>query len=100
MSDVKKLIPENIDDKLFTVKYKPAESSHLTPKQEDCAKCPTKDCTYVCPANVYSWDEEQQKILVGYENCLECGACRIGCKYQSLGWHYPTAGCGVIFKYS
>ena len=45
MSEVKKVVPENIDDKLFTVKYKPAESSHLTPNQEDCAKCKGKDCT-------------------------------------------------------
>ncbi|OGI20207.1 MAG: 4Fe-4S ferredoxin [Candidatus Melainabacteria bacterium RIFOXYA12_FULL_32_12] len=100
MSDIKKMIPEHIDDKLFTVKYKSAESSHLAPNQEDCAKCQDKACTFVCPANVYSWDEEQKKILVGFENCLECGACRIACSYQSLSWNYPTAGCGVTFKHS
>lgn len=99
MSDNKKMIPEHIDDKLFTVKYKPDETTHLCPNQEDCSKCQDQPCTYICPANVYSWDEEQKKILVGYENCLECGACRIACSKTSLKWDYPKSGCGVTFKY-
>lgn len=99
MSDTKKMIPEHIDDKLFTVKYKAGETSHLSPNQEECVKCNEKCCTYVCPANVYSWDEEQSKILVGFENCLECGACRIACTSQTLSWNYPAAGCGVTFKH-
>ncbi|MFH0703261.1 MAG: 4Fe-4S dicluster domain-containing protein [bacterium] len=99
MNDTKKLMPENIDDKLFTVKYKPDESSHLVPNQSDCAKCQDKPCTYICPAHVYDWDSEQNKLLVGFENCLECGACRIACTYQSISWKYPRSGCGVTFKY-
>ena len=99
MSDTKK-IPEHIDDKLFTVKYKCDEETHLKPNQEDCKKCIDKPCTYCCPANVYSWDEDQQKNLVGFENCLECGACRIVCPAQTLDWKYPKAGTGVTFKYS
>ena len=98
MSDTKNSMPEHIDDKLFTVKYKPDEGSHLTPNQEDCAKCKDKPCTNFCPAHVYDWDEDQKKLLVGFENCLECGACRIGCTHQSLAWKYPSAGCGVTFK--
>ena len=86
MTNPKKTIPEHIDDKLFTVKYKPDEKTHLEPTQEDCKKCKGKECTFVCPANVYSWDEEQNKLLVGFENCLECGACRIACGAQTLKW--------------
>jgi len=100
MSENKKTIPEHIDDKLFTVKYKLDEVTHLEPNQEDCSKCDGKPCTFICPANVYSWDEDQRKILVGYENCLECGACRIACSKNSLKWRYPTAGCGVTFRFS
>jgi len=98
MTDVKKKIPEHIDDKLFSVKYKPDEATHLVPDQEQCKKCKVKDCTYVCPAHVYDWDEEQKKLLIGYENCLECGACRIACSYQCISWQYPKAGCGVTIK--
>ena len=98
MSETKKIIPVNIDDKLGTLKYKPGEASHLIPNPSDCSKCQTKPCTNFCPAHVYDWDEDQKKLLVGFENCLECGACRIGCTYQSIGWTYPTAGCGVTFK--
>jgi ferredoxin like protein len=98
MSEVKR-IPENIDDKLFTVKYKCDEKSHLKPDQENCKKCKSKACTYFCPAHVYEWDEDQNKLLVGFENCLECGACRIGCEYQSIDWVYPCGSCGVSFKF-
>lgn len=98
MSNEKKLIPEHIDDKLYTVKYNSDKTTHLNPNQEDCKKCVGKVCTYVCPAHVYDWDAEQDKLLVGFENCLECGACRIACEKQSLSWKYPKSGCGVSFK--
>jgi ferredoxin like protein len=98
MTEEKKGIPEHIDDKLFTVKYNCDEESHLKPNQDECKKCKDRPCTYVCPANVYEWSEEQQKLLVGFENCLECGACRIACSSHTLEWKYPKAGCGVTFK--
>ena len=91
-------IPTNIDDKLFKVKYVCDEESHLKPDQEKCRKCKTKVCTFVCPANVYLWDETEQKMLVRYENCLERGACRIACEKKCIEWRYPRAGYGVGFK--
>ena len=92
------LIPENIDDKLYTVKYKPDEDPHLVVENEECKKCKDKVCTYICPANVYNWEEDEKKVCVGYENCLECGACRIACKCKGLRWRYPKGGCGATFK--
>lgn len=92
-------IPDNVDDKLGSVKYKPSECPHLTPNQELCAKCDKKECTFFCPANVYEWSEEQNKLIVNYENCLECGACRIACPNQAVGWVYPESGSGVTFKF-
>ncbi len=101
MSDKEtKIIPENIDDKLFVLKYKPAEGCHLCVNLENCKKCTNKPCVSFCPAHVYEWNEEEQKLLIGYENCLECGACRIGCPYQSIDWNYPEGGHGVTFKFS
>ena len=95
-----KTIPENIDEKLSTIKYRPDEKSHLSViNQEKCKDC-DKACTFFCPARVYEWDEIQQKLIIKYENCLECGACRIGCIIQNINWEYPNGGFGVIFKNS
>jgi len=98
MSDEVKKIPEHIDDKLYTVKYKPDTHCHLNPDQSFCAKCKNRECTIVCPANVYEWDEEQKKLTVGYENCLECGACRIVCPTRTIDWKHPKGGKGVTFR--
>lgn len=95
----KKLTKRTIDEKLFTVKYRPDnEECHLNPDNEECKKCKSKVCTYICPAKVYEWNEVDQKLLIAYENCLECGACRIACERHSLNWSYPKGNKGVTFK--
>lgn len=88
----------SIDDKLFTIKSIPDNVSHLNPDNIQCQTCETKACNFVCPANVYEWDEENEKLIVKYENCLECGACRIACEKQCLKWEYPKGTKGVKFK--
>ena len=89
-----------IQKKISTVKYKCASSCHLILKQEVCKKCKEKTCTFVCPADVYSVDEKTGGIIVGYENCLECGACRISCPKGNIDWSYPSSGCGVVYRNS
>lgn len=96
----KKIIPDSIDEKLFTVKYRPDDKSHLSIINVEICKTCKKECTFFCPAGVYEWDETQQKLIIKYENCLECGACRIGCINQNISWEYPCGGYGVIFKNS
>ena len=88
----------NIDDKLFKVKSFPSEESHLVLDNEKCKNCISKICESICPANVYEWSEEKQEILVRYENCLECGACKIACEQKAINWQYPQGNRGVIFK--
>lgn len=88
-----------IEQKLYTVKYKTATTSHLIPNQQDCGRCENKACNYFCPADVYHWDPAQQRNLVAFENCFECGACRLGCTYQSIEWVYPQDGYGVTFRH-
>ena len=88
----------NIDNKLETVKYDTDTVSHLTPNQADCKTCKGKPCTIVCPAKVYEWREDTQNLQVNFENCLECGACRIACEKKSLKWEYPKGTKGVRFK--
>lgn len=89
----------NIDDRLAKVKYVNDEETHLVVTQEKCKTCEKRTCTYICPANVYEWNEEEQKLTVNYENCLECGACRIACSKQCLEWKYPKGTNGVTYKY-
>ena len=88
----------NLNDKLFKIKYVSDNISHLTPNTEKCKNCSNKTCTFVCPAQVWEWNEDEQEMTVNYENCLECGACRIACTCQSIKWEYPKGNKGVTFK--
>lgn len=87
----------SLEDKLYTTKFTPDTKSHLHPVQEKCRICKTKICTIICPAGVYEWDGT--KLIVNYENCLECGACKIACEQCSLGWEYPRGNKGVTYKF-
>ena len=87
-----------IDKNLYTLKYAPDTDSHLHPKNEDCKMCEGRPCTFICPAEVYEWNEDKQELMVNFENCLECGACRIACDKQTLIWDYPKQSYGVTFK--
>ena len=91
-----KMSQKIVDEKLALLKYKSDTNSHITVDNEVCATCKTKDCLNVCPAKVYKKDGDSIKIE--YENCLECGACRIACQKNAIKWEYPSSGCGVIFK--
>ena len=88
----------NVDDKLAKVKYVPDTEAHLKPDDKQCSICKSKVCTFICPAKVYEWDEENQRLIVGYENCLECGACRIACEKKCIEWNYPKGNKGVTFN--
>lgn len=89
----------SIENKLSTVKYRCDKESHLRAKQEECLKCHEKSCTFVCPANVWKLDEFN-RCIIEYENCLECGACRISCPRGAIDWNYPKGGKGIIYKQS
>jgi len=89
-----------IDELLAKVKYNPDKSSHLIPNNEICINCKNRVCEYICPAKVYEWDEDKKKLQVNFENCLECGACRIACIHNAIDWRYPKAGKGITFKNS
>jgi len=89
-----------LEDKLYLVKFKPDEKSHLVIKEmEVCAAKCEKACTRFCPAGVYKWDEVNRYMIVNYEECFECGSCRISCPFGNIDWRYPRGGFGVQFRY-
>ncbi|MDF2503605.1 4Fe-4S dicluster domain-containing protein [Clostridium sp.] len=95
MDEIKNKV--NIDDKLFFNSYNVDTTSHLIIKDPTvCLNCNEKVCTFICPARVYEWEDEH--LVVGYEGCLECGACRVGCSHDNIDWRYPRGGFGIQFR--
>lgn len=89
-----------LEDKLYLLKFNWDEQSHIDIVSQDvCARCPDKPCTIVCPAEVYVWDEENAKTVVSFENCIECGACRLICPYNNIACVMPRGGYGVQYRY-
>jgi ferredoxin like protein len=87
-----------ITDKLFTVTYK-EDTGRPHIEIVDQTVCATRCEGKYCPAGVYEWNEEQQKNLVSAGNCIECGACSIGCPFDNISCESPRGGYGAQFKY-
>lgn len=90
-----------LEDKLFLDRFIVDDRPHLKIiSSELCEKCPKKQCIYSCPSGVYQWDEKSKTMHVAYEDCLECGTCRIVCReFNNIEWNYPRGGFGVSFKF-
>ncbi|MFN4196651.1 MAG: ferredoxin family protein [Caldimicrobium sp.] len=90
----------NIDEKIGSVKFYIDEKySHLKIKDTKiCERCEKKPCLNFCPAGVYRLEDEN-KILISYQACLECGSCRVGCPFFNIIWNYPRSGFGVNYKF-
>ena len=93
---------EKLTDKLFTVKYnEDTGNPHIEIRnQRVCAdECEGKYCNYFCPAGVYVWNEEQKINVASSDNCLECGACAIGCPNENIKCESPRGGYGAQFRF-
>jgi ferredoxin like protein len=93
-----------VEDKLGLVDFKRSPQPHIqlvdsSPNAPCVDLCKDRPCTTVCPAKVYEWDKAQQTILVAYENCIECGACRMICPFDNIRCEWPGNGYGVKYKY-
>ncbi len=91
----------SLEDRLYSVKYEDPGDSHLDVQVPGiCAeRCRTNDCMKACPADVWR-ESEDGTPLIAYENCLECGTCRIVCGQNNVIWTYPENGSGVTYKSS
>lgn len=91
---------QSMTDKLFTIRYKCDDDSHLKIKEaEACIRCKDKSCNTFCPAEVYEWDGERKTTHVAFENCVECGTCRIACPSDNISWVYPKGGYGISYRF-
>ena len=102
MEDIK--IETTVEAKLGTLDWKKSHEAHISLKNSQadspCATvCDKKPCESVCPAKVYEWESSLKKIIVNYENCIECGACRMLCPFDNIVCDWPAGGMGVKYKY-
>jgi ferredoxin like protein len=90
----------DISEKLFTIRYKCDDQSHLKIRDtEACLHCVNKNCNFFCPSDVYEWNPVLKVTNVAYENCVECGTCRIACPSNNILWTYPKGGYGITYKF-
>jgi len=64
---------------------------------ELCRHCEEKPCLYVCP--VENFKMVNGGIELSWEECLECGSCRVACKRGAIEWNYPRGGFGIKYRY-
>lgn len=88
-----------IDEKLASLRFVCDNNSHIKLKSEVCRSCKGKECLNFCPAEVYKLQENGEDIEVEFENCLECGTCRLSCPFSAVDWQYPKDSSGATFKF-
>ncbi len=92
--------PPTLEERLYVDETRPDRVTHLEVSEDaPCLECAGKECTRVCPAGTYEWKEEDRRIVVSFENCLECGACRLVCPHANISWRYPMGGMGICYRY-
>lgn len=82
-------------EKLYITSFKPDTESHIVVNQDFCTFCKNKDCTKFCPANVFAISSLDEQLVIAHENCLECGACKIGCPFNAIQYSHPKSGYGL-----
>jgi len=90
----------NVDNLVVAIKYYVDEEfAHIQVREPAiCNVCRNNPCLAFCPVHVFTQDA-QGKIMVGYQACVECGSCRIGCPLHNIDWQLPRGGYGVAYKF-
>ncbi len=89
-----------VDEKLTRNAFKPDEDSHIVLDEAVCrSRCTERYCVRVCPAALYAWSDEGDRMVVEHAGCLECGTCLVACGHGALSWRYPRGGRGVQYRY-
>ncbi|MCE9617801.1 MAG: NAD(P)/FAD-dependent oxidoreductase [Nitrosarchaeum sp.] len=79
-----------IGDRISKLSYNDDHISHI--KLLDTANEFMKKIPLLCPAKCYA--EENGKIILQYEGCLDCGTCS-----QKTEWRHPRGEKGVHYNY-
>ncbi len=88
----------SLDDRLGLVKRVFGRESHIGVHQENFKKSLSKVVLFICPARVYTLNEETGECVVNFENCIECGTCQVACP-EYVRWKNPHGAFGISYKY-
>lgn len=88
---------KTIVEKLGLLKYEHDRDSHINVEQEKFKQDAIQAILFVCPAEVYVKKEDDGSCIVNFENCVECGTCRIAAP-DHVHWFYPKGGTGVNYR--
>jgi ferredoxin like protein len=87
-----------LEDKLGLLQYRIDKIAHIIVDTEKCSKCEFRPCIAGCPAGCFKLEDE--RLHFQYEDCIECGTCKIVCPYGAVDWNYPRGTFGVAFRNS
>jgi len=88
----------NISEKLYRFLFRINHGKpHIRLDVSECAKCLEKNCLNICPVDNFFLENDE--VVLKWQDCVECGACRIACTRQSLYWNYPDGGFGISYRY-
>ena len=85
-----------LEEKLYENKFVPDVESHIKTNNDICVLCQGKECTRLCPSNVFSWSKIDDRLIISYESCLECGACKMICPFEVIKYNHPKSGYGYF----
>ena len=88
----------SMDERLLKTRFfVDSGNPHITVSTDLCFDCLEAPCLSVCPAQCYM--REGERLLFNWENCVECGSCRLVCPKGAISWNYPRGGFGVCYRY-
>jgi len=86
-----------LEEKLAVNKYYVDDKVHITVNQNVCDVCDKRVCVHICPAGCFKL--VANRLSYAYEQCLECGSCRLVCKKGAINWTYPRGGFGICYEF-
>ena len=90
--------PVNVKAKLGLDVFKEGGEFHIQIKADKADDKRLLACVRLCPAGLYNLDE-QGKVVLSTDGCLECGTCKIICTDEVLSWVYPEGASGVQYRF-
>lgn len=92
-----------LDSDLFLANLRIREGSeHIEIKDavrcQACFAAHAAPCIRFCPACVYAAAENEARILIRAENCIQCRCCTLKCPLDNILWETPRHGVGPDYR--